>query len=502
MSRDIDGKSSRRRYYGKIGALVKQGVDRNEANRRARGYAGGKTSPRAGRTAEAEANDGGSIALPYATPSELPETVRSALPREAQEIFIAAFNSAYDESGGDEETSMETAWAAVKRAGYEKREDGAWVQASEDMSYRGLIQMDDWYTGMPESGPLVSEIQIARLGSWDHPQYGRFAFTDETLQQFVDNFYANVRGVDLAVDAAHEPDKGAVGWFKDLFKRGQELWARVEWTDAGAGLLRDGTYRYFSPEFVFAHTDPESGAKIKNVLQGGALTNRPFIKGMAPVMLSEDLLGELVCWPVADEDDSDAGDVSGDKEKDVVALNEQTRKALKLSEDATPEQIGEAVEAFLAEQSDQEAEAKKLAEENDTLAGQVKSLNERVAASETAVKTAEWERYRDGKIREGHLTMALSEKFAPLYMQDAESAKGIIDALPKQVDLSEKGTSGTGGGENSADDSPDTMFLAEVSKYQQEHEVDFVRAMSEVTKLKPDLATAYHEHSRGQAVRR
>lgn len=475
---DIEGKNSRRRYYGKMGALMKQGMTRDEARSRARGYAGGKTSRRAAIGARGSPDD---------------------LPREAREVYDAAYSTTLEESG-DESAATEAAWEAVELAGY-TRKDGQWM-LDEQATYRGLVQMDDWATEMPQAGPYVSEVQIARVGSWDHPQYGRFGISEEVLQQFVDNFYAKVRGVELAVDVSHQPDNGAVGWFRDLYKRGQELWARIEWTETGAKLLRDGTYRYFSPEFVVSHTDPETGAKLKNVLQGGGLTNRPFIKGMAPVMLSEDSIGELVCWPVAGEMEADTGTEESERAPEMVKLNEQAREALKLSEDATVEQIGEAVETFLKEQSDKEAEAKKLAEENSTLAGQVKQLNERVAASETAVKTAEWERYRDGKIREGKLTMALSEKFAPLYMSDAESAKGIIDALPQAVNLSELGTTGTGGGENSTPDSPDVLFLSEVTSYQAEHKTDYVTAMNEVTKSKPELAAAYHEHSRGQAVRR
>lgn len=63
--------------------------------------------------------------MPYRTIHDLPPRVRNHLPRHAQEIFLAAFNHAYDEYGSPlnrrpgaslEETANRVAWAAVKRS--------------------------------------------------------------------------------------------------------------------------------------------------------------------------------------------------------------------------------------------------------------------------------------------------------------------------------------------------------------------------------------------------
>jgi cation transport regulator len=62
--------------------------------------------------------------MPYQTLSDLPDSVRHHLPKHAQEIFRAAFNSALDEYG-EEERAFQVAWAAVKRK-YEKGENGNW----------------------------------------------------------------------------------------------------------------------------------------------------------------------------------------------------------------------------------------------------------------------------------------------------------------------------------------------------------------------------------------
>ena len=59
--------------------------------------------------------------MPYRELKDLPRGVRDHLPRHAQEIYRAAFNSAWDEYGHDEERAHRVAWGAVKKK-YEKDE--------------------------------------------------------------------------------------------------------------------------------------------------------------------------------------------------------------------------------------------------------------------------------------------------------------------------------------------------------------------------------------------
>ena len=56
--------------------------------------------------------------MPYKQIADLPDSVKEHLPKHAQEIFRAAFNSAQEEYGG-EEHAFRVAWSAVKRD-YEK----------------------------------------------------------------------------------------------------------------------------------------------------------------------------------------------------------------------------------------------------------------------------------------------------------------------------------------------------------------------------------------------
>ncbi len=62
--------------------------------------------------------------MPYQQINDLPESVKEHLPNHAQEIFLAAFNSAVEQYG-EEERAFRVAWGAVKRD-YEKGDDGKW----------------------------------------------------------------------------------------------------------------------------------------------------------------------------------------------------------------------------------------------------------------------------------------------------------------------------------------------------------------------------------------
>jgi len=66
--------------------------------------------------------------MPYATNSDLPERIRHSLPHHAQDIYRAAFNSAFESYAHDprrEEIAHRVAWAAVKRR-YVKR-GSTWI---------------------------------------------------------------------------------------------------------------------------------------------------------------------------------------------------------------------------------------------------------------------------------------------------------------------------------------------------------------------------------------
>lgn len=140
-----------------------------------------------------------------------------------------------------------------------------------------------------KAGDVVT-IQIMRAGSWQHSLYGEVKVTRQTLKDVKQNFDDNKRGIELAVDENHEDNHAALGWHRELFfEAGDEdnLFAKVELTQAGADKINAGSYKYYSPEIAFQWTHEETGETISNILIGGAFTNRPFFKGMKALKASE-----------------------------------------------------------------------------------------------------------------------------------------------------------------------------------------------------------------------
>jgi hypothetical protein len=146
-------------------------------------------------------------------------------------------------------------------------------------------------TSAGSDGMHRSWIMYMPQGTFKHPEYGGLDFTPAKLAEFKAKFDSKVRGIDIALDCDHKTGE-APGWIEQMQLRdgsdGQPagLYALIRWTKLGEKLIKDQLYKYFSPEFG-THFDEATGKKISNVPLGGALTNRPFMKSMTEVALSE-----------------------------------------------------------------------------------------------------------------------------------------------------------------------------------------------------------------------
>jgi len=171
-----------------------------------------------------------------------------------------------------------------------------------------------------EASQVPKTIQILRVGKFNHPQYGFFEITSQTLHEMKSNFDNKVRGIDMSFDYYHESNEDASAWVRalELRENSTELWAEVDWTPKATQKLADRELRYFSPDFAFSWLDPESGHTFSNVLFGGGLTNRPFVKEMMAIVADEKLT---------------RGSQMTELEKANKELSEVKAQNLKLSED-------------------------------------------------------------------------------------------------------------------------------------------------------------------------
>ena len=140
--------------------------------------------------------------------------------------------------------------------------------------------------------------QIARFGEFrGHPQ-GPFRLDARVFEDIIRNFNATENRC-VALDYEHTsetlPDSvaqhgvPALAWITDLEDRGDgTLWGTFEWVDpAAVEHVRAKRYRYLSPAIQFGAVDKETGKPIGARLTSVALTNKPFLDGMAPVTASE-----------------------------------------------------------------------------------------------------------------------------------------------------------------------------------------------------------------------
>lgn len=129
------------------------------------------------------------------------------------------------------------------------------------------------------------------LGSYSHPVFGPINIDQDRVKRFADNVKAKVRGIDPSINYNHDNnDKdGASGWVKDAEARSNGLWLFVDFVVDAAEKIRQKKFKYFSIEFVDEWIDAQ-GKKFQDVVLGGALTNRPFMKNLVPINLSEDVI--------------------------------------------------------------------------------------------------------------------------------------------------------------------------------------------------------------------
>lgn len=122
---------------------------------------------------------------------------------------------------------------------------------------------------------------------------GTFVFDDEAARLTIEAFAAH--GTDVPVDYEHQTLGGkyasptgqapAAGWIRWLTVRRPDesdapgLYAGVEWTEPAAAQIASRQYRYLSPVAIVRKSDGRMAA-----LHSAALTNKPAIAGMRPIV--------------------------------------------------------------------------------------------------------------------------------------------------------------------------------------------------------------------------
>lgn len=213
------------------------------------------------------------------------------------------------------------------------------------------------------------------------------------------------RGVDLVVDYEHQTLTGeqapAAGWVKELFLDDGQIKARVEWTDRAKAYLSNREYRYLSPVITVRKADNKAMG-----LHSIALTNTPAIEHMEAIVNSLNFEGG----------------------QNTMDFMKELAKLLGLGEDATEEQVKEALKACLEENKSLKESAAEAAKqqppENDKVVAnkEVCELLGLKAGAATADVAAAIMALKGGNIGGVNLVEQVKNLEAKLADRDAEEA--------------------------------------------------------------------------------
>lgn len=292
---------------------------------------------------------------------------------------------------------------------------------------------------LSSTGEIPAQIQVCRTGDFIHEEYGDFSITTQTLMEMKRNFDERVKGCDIAMDYFHESDKKAAGWFKQVFisDDGEKLLAEIEWTPQAKQMLKDRELRYVSPDFDTEWVRPDTGQVYANVLNGAGLTNRPFLKDMAPIIASE--------------------------KGTSMTLDEMKKENKKLSDE-----LAEKDKLYGEQKKMMEDGAAKMAQLEAEIAAKMKELEALKAASagmekeKEALMTENAQLKEEKKLaeKEASFSKLLSEGKAVPAQKDA-FLKGDLEAFAKLSEKVNLENKGHGGGGDSSTDEQKVFKLAE-----------------------------------------
>lgn len=261
---------------------------------------------------------------------------------------------------------------------------------------------------------LSAPFAVLHTGTFKRGDFGELKVTEADLDRAVENFASLTHdeqgNPEAPIDEDHAFSKGqkapAKGWIKSLAREGDKLLARVKWTPEAADAIRSGAYRYISPEFTPTWKDQQGADKGFALLAAG-LTNRPFLKSLPPVALSDEVASDLrehaqrwldAAGPEAGGDPAqharktpamaDEPTTIALSEAEVTQLREAASQVATLTEKVTA--LEESRDQAVTALNDTKAELRK--EQVDKLLGQARREGRIDAADET---TAKWHERAD-----------------------------------------------------------------------------------------------------------
>lgn len=386
-------------------------------------------------------------------------------------------------------------------------------------------------------------VQAFPFDTWDHPIFGETTVDRDKAITYKANFDKKIRGQDIATDYEHgeDPAKGrkASGWIREMDVRDDGLYFGVNFTETAKQEIKTGEWKYFSTEISDEWEHPHTKEVHNDVIIGGGLTNRPWVKGMVPINFSElfsekggsvsdDTKNEVKEMehsdpgtgtppaPKTDEDGSDDKAIQTGSRRDTPPpenkLDAQLREKLGLDADAD---IVKAVDDMheevkpLREAAKAHSEKRQFSEQFPEEAAKLSRLEKKDRENSAKAFSEDYHRFAK---KDGEATVRSNMGFSGRTLQAIEETakkfsegtasrgdfKDVLDSIAETglVDYGERGSSRFN--EETGNGDPKKAFSEKVEKLKADDKLAHGEAVMAAAEMHPDLFVAYNEAVRSQ----
>jgi hypothetical protein len=122
-------------------------------------------------------------------------------------------------------------------------------------------------------------VEMFRAGPQISSTGQKMMFSEDDLDQVVNSYNPTTHEAPLIIGHDQEDGTPALGWGRGVWRKGKELWGKVELTPKAEKLIRDGVFKKVSSSFYLpdADTNPTPGALSLRHL---GLVSIPAVKGL------------------------------------------------------------------------------------------------------------------------------------------------------------------------------------------------------------------------------
>jgi len=345
-------------------------------------------------------------------------------------------------------------------------------------------------------------IHALPFGQYKHPIFGVIDASLQKINGLAESVKKKIRGIDPSINLNHDnnsPD-GAAAWVKDSQVRSDGLWLFVEFVKDAAEKVKEKKFKYFSIEFADEWEDPE-GNKFKDVVVGGALTNRPFMKNLVPINLAESVIEnafDLVSG-VTGKDVTSLKDGSVD-DKDLQKIIDGV--ATKLTEQFTPRKDEKDTKSEVAKLAEIE-EFRQLAESNPVAKSllahfelQAKAIadgNKRMRETLVDSQLAEFDNSKmaltpAAKDLAREIMLGMPDEISDKFLKFMENVRTSANFM---VELGERSGAAVRRGHSVIEKTAVQEFSERTNELMLNEKIDFLTAAEKVAAQDPDLYARY-----------